>query len=123
MAVIAEKSVKAADLWTRLCDVKQGRQYDFLASGTWIDWWIETNADGYERRSLAPFRAARRAPREPWFALIGAIDKDLSTAFRIGTKLSWTASKTGTLWCFANDLTCMYWNNRGAVDLQCTTPD
>jgi hypothetical protein len=123
MAVIAGKSIQAADRWTRLCDVKQGQKYDFLASGTWIDWWIETDADGYEKPWLAPFRAARRAPREPWFALVGTIDKDLSTAFGIGSKLSWTAPKTGTLWCFANDVAWMYWNNKGAIDLQCTTPD
>jgi hypothetical protein len=62
-------------------------------------------------------------PREPWLALIGIIDGNRSSAFRIGETSSWIATRSGELGCFANDIPGMYWNNKGAVDLQCTASD
>jgi hypothetical protein len=122
MAFVAARPIPADAHWTRLCDVRQGTSYDFIASGTWLDWGIEANATGYERPWLTPFAGLRRVPKAPWFALIGVIDKDRSTAFIIGSELkNWIAPANGELCCFANDAFGMYWNNKGAVELGCTT--
>jgi hypothetical protein len=118
---MAARSIPADAHWTRLCDVRQGTSYNFIASGTWLDWRIETDANGYERPWLKPFTALRRVPEAPWFALVGVIDKDKSTAFIIGREhLNWIAPRSGELSCFANDIFGMYWNNRGAADVTCT---
>jgi hypothetical protein len=50
-----------------------------------------------------------------WFELIGAIDNDTGTYFRIGTGRDFTPDRAGRLYCFANDLMGMYWNNFGGV--------
>jgi hypothetical protein len=36
----------------------------------------------------------------------------------IETDSVYTASATGVLYCFANDVWFMYWNNKGFIDLQ-----
>jgi|EndMetStandDraft_7_1072992.scaffolds.fasta_scaffold00319_4 hypothetical protein len=113
--MLFEKSVPAQSKWTHLCRVEAGRQYKILASGTWTDWFIDTDANGYDRFWLRPFAAMKRAPKEKWFALIGALDKDEETAFLIGSAKPWTAPKSGELWCFANDMPSKYRNNKGAI--------
>ena len=62
----------------------------------------------------------RRAPLNPWFALIGAYERNNQTQFEIGTKREVTAVRSGRLTCYANDLPLMYWNNSGSVTLRVT---
>ncbi|MCZ7469725.1 hypothetical protein M0412_04280 [Agrobacterium sp. O3.4] len=108
-------SVAADAKWTPLCEIKKGQKYKFSAQGTWIDWYINTDANGYDRFWLRPFAAKKRAPKEKWFALIGALDQDESTAFLIGSEKIWVAPRSGQLWCFANDMPSKYGNNKGAI--------
>jgi len=96
-----------------------GRMYVFRASGTWNDASIRTGPQGYRSPTFF-FRCLeryRRFPKADWFSLIGAIDRDLSTAFLIGLGTDVEAQRSGTLTCFANDLSVMYWNNSGSVEL------
>ncbi|WP_283196059.1 hypothetical protein [Rhizobium sp. AN80A] len=115
------KSIPADQRWTRVCDLRQGATYAFKASGTWTDWYIKKSANGYESPWLEPVAKCKVMPDKPWFVLVGAIDKDKSTAFAIGESLKpWSAPRDGILYCCANDIPWMYWNNSGAVELTCT---
>jgi hypothetical protein len=41
-----------------------------------------------------------------------------STCFVIGRQcLAFKPKRSGTLWCFANDVPVMYWNNSGSIKL------
>jgi len=117
MTLLFKESVSAAALWTYLCDVEKGQDYLLSASGIWTDWLIDSDANGYERWWLKPFSSGRRMPKEKWFALIGVIDKDITTGFKIGTERAWTATASGKLWCFANDVPSRYGNNKGAIEV------
>jgi hypothetical protein len=117
MTVSFKETVSAAARWTYLCDVKRGHTYAFSASGRWTDWFIESDADGYERFWLKPFVSRKLMPREKWFALIGVVDKDMATAFKMGTAKVWTATASGKLWCFANDDPTRYGNNKGTIEV------
>ena len=96
--------------------------YRFIATGTWIDWYIATDAKGYESNFLKPLEKFRRYPQAKWFSLIGAIDKDKSTLFDIGHLIenneTYIATANGTLYCFANDVPIAYWNNKGFITLK-----
>jgi len=96
--------------------------YAVEKGSTWDDWTIHASADGYEStwwlfKLVEPLR---RAPRARWFALIGACDRQAATQFVIGTSKTLLAPGGGELTCFANDLPCMYWNNRGGLVLMVT---
>jgi hypothetical protein len=54
------------------------------------------------------------------FFLIGALDSNLESNFRIGSNATVTSSADGELTCFANDIEAMYWNNLGIVELVIT---
>lgn len=100
-----------------------GLTYSMHAVGTWSDWFIECDADGYRDDDLLhrSTQALRRAPVEPWFALMGAIGLSPLTYFRIGRELpAYVAPASGRFFCFANDLPWMYWNNRGELELTIT---
>lgn len=106
--------------------VTHGEVYDFCADGEWTDLFVRTTPDGVTT-SEAPwlarpvyrlFEGKRRAPHERWFALLGAVGHDDSSAFLIGRRRNaWVAAATGELQCFANDYPHAYWNNRGTVRL------
>ena len=121
MPFTVTKSIPADERWTRVCDIRQGATYAFTASGRWKDWYIDKAANGYDSAWLKPFAGLKVMPNAHWFALIGAIDKDKATAFLIGdAPTTWIATRNGVLYCCANDIPWMYWNNSGAVELTCT---
>jgi hypothetical protein len=64
----------------------------------------------------------RRFPEAKWFSLIGSIEKKKNTFFDIGRLIEengiFTATTSGNLECFANDVWFMYWNNKGAIELE-----
>ena len=97
--------------------VQQGQVLTLRASGSWTDWFISCGPEGYERSYLKPVSCLRRVRDAPWFCLIGAIDKDLATAFRIGVGVTLPAPRAGRLFAFANDAPFAYGNNRGCIDL------
>jgi hypothetical protein len=100
-------------------ELEAGATYLLTARGTWIDWWRPATAAGYRSPNgfmkLAERR--RRVPDSLWFALIGTLGRDMSTAFVIGEECQFIPRTSGELVCFANDVRGFYWNNRGKVDL------
>jgi hypothetical protein len=65
-----------------------------------------------------------RYPGPKVFQLVGSIDCAPDQMFVIGKQLSqYTAPKSGTLTCFANDFDFMYWNNWGWIQLEVTRLD
>jgi hypothetical protein len=101
--------------------VEAGQSYRFVAQGSWIDASHECCAIGYNDERLRCWEWLKREPSGKWFSVIGQIDKKRNTQFDIGclieTNSVYTATATGTLFCFANDAWFMYWNNKGLLDL------
>lgn len=103
--------------------LERGGLYRYaVEAGTWRDWTKSPTADGYPSpnwwfRALEPYR---RAPKEAWFALMGAYARRASTQFLIGLAAELPAVESGELTCFANDLPFMYWNNHGHLLLSVT---
>ncbi|MGE4288792.1 MAG: hypothetical protein AB7E36_08895 [Salinivirgaceae bacterium] len=95
------------------------REYHIVASGTWTDFYIGTDANGFERNHLRPFKRFKRHPENSWFALMGSIGK-ASPYFLVGTELLLRPDNEGELFLFANDMPAMYWNNRGSLDITIT---
>ena len=96
---------------------------------TWLDNDIECGPEGWHSEDLPRtresvvrfFEGRRRCPQANWFELIGAIDEDDATLFRIGRggrDATYRAAKSGELFAFANDLPGFYGNNRGAIEVQ-----
>jgi hypothetical protein len=107
----------ASAFWNDVGPVREGRKYEFEASGKWLDWFVPCHADGYDSFLLRKFEKLRRVPDDKWFCLIGALDREPSSFFRIGNGGLWTAPRDGFLSCFANDLPNFYWNNFGSIPL------
>ena len=99
-----------------------GQEYSFTAAGQWCDWNKLCGPDGYSSDNpiLRTTEWLRRVPHEKWFALIGSVDHDRRTFFRIGVKQTRKMEFGGVLTCFANDVGLMYFNNSGAVQLTVT---
>ncbi len=99
-----------------------GRKYRFDASGRWTDLIRRASATGYSACYLRWFERWRRMPEAKWFSVIGQIDDLENTQFDIGKLIenrgSYEATATGVLHCFANDISFMYWNNSGAINLR-----
>lgn len=115
--------IKARSMWNDTGIILvAGQEYHFRGTGQWRDWTITCGGEGYESPNLflRLGEFLRRLPQEPWFALIGSIEKDNQTFFRIGEERVFSPSKTGRLYCFANDLSIAYGNNRGSLQLLVT---
>jgi hypothetical protein len=102
-----------------------GETYRFAATGCWIDWFIRHGPGGDPStiaylRCLEPLRVM---PHAHWFALIGALDRDMRTAFVIGEGDVWRPESSGELTCFANDVPGFFWNNWGDVRLDVSRID
>lgn len=115
--------IKAIKKWNQTPYLlTKDKRYKFSATGQWIDWYITTDAKGFEKIWLKPFEPLRRFPNAKWFSLIGAIDRDRSTQFDIGllvdNQKTYIATKNGILYCFANDVSLAYSNNKGSIDLK-----
>ncbi len=109
-------TIKAKDYWNHTgIYLEKGAEYSFIAQGNWIDWYIESDANGFRKDSMKLFESLRRAPKENWFSLIGSINKEKS--FFIGKNSQVVASDSGELVCFANDVPFFYWNNKGSLEL------
>jgi hypothetical protein len=117
----AAAEIHAACYWNETgILLEAGRIYDFVAEGQWIDLAICSGPEGnphpvWTQRLVEQYR---RAPRQRYFMLMGALDRDPATIFPIGARLAgWKSPRGGRLTCFANDVPLMYWNNRGSVRL------
>ncbi len=104
-----------------------GEEHHFTASGQWVDWFTVCDADGWSYSGLlSPLnllleatKCSRRVPEERLFTLIGSIDQK-APYFGIGVEARIAPQSTGTLYCFANDISFMYWHNWGTIQLTST---
>jgi len=95
-----------------------GASYKFEVQGEqfWYDAKIRSDADGYTKPWLRWAEMFRRKPNENWFSLIGNIGQSGKQEFLIGKKLEkHKATSSGELFCYANDVPIMYFNNRGTL--------
>jgi hypothetical protein len=104
--------------------VKQGATYRFVVpSGqTWTDWFIRTDADGYEHGPLLflqeAFKGTKPLPDRNWFLLCGNVDRPGNAPFPIGGKpIEVSMNASGELLLFANDSKWFYWNNFGRIQV------
>lgn len=118
--------IDARSRWTSTArTLHAGVPYELAAGGAWSDGGIDCGPSGFfsvgqgclRACVLRPAERLRVLPAAPWFALIGALDEDPSTAFEIGAGTTYTPPRDGVLTCCANDVPWMRWNNRGYVEL------
>jgi hypothetical protein len=117
--------VNACNPWFKTSvQLTAGERYFFRASGSWTDWTQVHDANGLRMANLRRFeRFIRcRSADATWFTLVGAIEKDRESFFAIGDgrrwSEGWVAPASGQLFCFANDVRLMYFNNHGAITLE-----
>lgn len=114
-------TIEAVDKWSRTgIRLEWGRRYRMSATGKWCDRGLPYGPAGGPAQSVfqSIFAWARRRPHEPWFVLVGAIDRQEATAFTIGADLpSFSPPVSGELTCYANDVGLAYGNNSGSVRL------
>jgi hypothetical protein len=104
-------------------DVTAGQGLRIIASGTWSDWKIETDADGFAAPHLKLAEPFRRAPSANWFQLCGAVDRRLDQVVRLGRDVTFSAPASGRLFLFANDVSWMHWNNASHLTVQILTAE
>ena len=84
---IQEAEINARRLWNDTgIGLAAGQAYRLTASGSWTDWTIACDPEGFPSPN-ALMRATerlRRAPGQDWFMPMGALDRDLTTASRSG---------------------------------------
>jgi hypothetical protein len=99
--------------------LRKGHTYQITACGGWKDRDTPCGPGGYRSNSLVLRLAVplRRKWHANWFALIGAQRSLLARRFVIGEGITYQASRNGKLWCFANDVWFMYFNNKGSVEI------
>lgn len=103
--------------------ITAGRAVRIIASGVWRDWMIETDADGFSRPHLRLAEPLRRVPTAHWFQLCGTIDRRLDQVIILGGDVAFKAPAGGRLFLFANDVSWMYWNNVGQIQVRILTGD
>ena len=116
----ATRTILASEKWNGTqIKLVAGAQYHCTARGQWTDSTIVCNADGYTSSNpvLRASEWLRRAPNERWFALIGTIERNEANYFLIGVEATIAPKAAGLLYCFANDVSFMYWNNKGEIQL------
>ncbi len=137
----AKASILARQKWNPVgLFLQKGKMYRFTASGGWKDKEIQAGASGYPdergyeaygitgvKKTLFEWSEGwRRFPEGKWFSLICAIGRTEETAFDLGKMIAANDGKSvdyevqheGDLYCFANDLSLMYWNNEGQIELE-----
>lgn len=133
---IGEWQVCADKLWefTNIV-LEPGCRYRFVARGTWNDADIICGPQGYNLKDIEAWKRPFFQPvavfrplntGDQWFSLLGKIGEH-GTLFEIGAGIASFESDAGAepgqgfdgrLYCTANDLPFMYWNNSGAVQLE-----
>lgn len=114
-----EIEIRAKCRWNETnIEIFEGEKYKFTAIGMWTDFFITKNANGYSNLYMKLFKKWKRSKEHLWFALIGTLNKNENECFLIGENNNIQFSKTGKLYCFANDANAFYWNNFGKLNLQ-----
>jgi hypothetical protein len=122
----AHVCVHADRLWNDSgIDVIWGQTYNFAVPNG--EEWITgrrtvCGADGYQSNwIIRPWESLRRVPDANWLQPIGAIGRSVKPPIVIGLGLiGVTPFYPGRRYFFANDLRCMYWNNKGVIALRIT---
>jgi len=98
--------------------VRRGEVYEIKVppGQVWCDASIEHTPEGKEIDKLNGWKWLRRVKDQPWFALIGSVSKKHTFPVLNGID-KWTAPADGELFFYANDVWFMYWNNKGAIDV------
>jgi hypothetical protein len=113
-------SIPAGRRWTETgATLRKGRTYLITARGGWIDKDEPCGPGGYASNNIVLRLAEplRRRWHANWFALIGTQCRFFGPRFVIGESVTYRARRNGKLWCFANDVWFMYFNNRGSVEV------
>jgi len=99
--------------------LRKGHTYRITARGCWKDKDTPCGPCGYPSNSqvLRMAEPLRRKRHANWFALIGAQRFLFAGRFVIGKEATYRARRDGKLWCFANDVWFMYFNNKGSVEI------
>ena len=112
-------NVASADYWNSSgVFATAGQVFQITANGTWTDWYIDTDANGYNSWQLALFTFLRRAKSEKWFKLIASVNKDKN--YPVGKSATISPTESGPLNFYANDANGFYWNNYGSVSVTVT---
>jgi len=105
-------------------DVVRGQTYNFAVPNgeEWITGRTACGPDGCRSNwMIRPWESLRRVPEANWLQLIGTIGRSVKPPIVIGLGLiGFTPFYPGRLYFFANDLPCMYWNNKGVIALRIT---
>lgn len=111
--------VASADYWNGSgVFVTAGQVFQITAEGTWKDWYINTDANGYSNWYLSLFTVLKRAKAENWFKLIASVNKDKN--YPIGKTATIRPTASGPLDFYANDANGFYWNNYGSIRVTVT---
>lgn len=105
-----------------------GQRYAIQASGTWQDANLTRGPDGARATLLQWFFGwLRRVPEANWFSLIASIgsanspnhsnDLTFFPTYAVGSQAIIEPQCDGYIYFFANDMTGMYGNNRGSVEV------
>lgn len=98
--------------------IDAGVKYSFNANGYWKDLLFKSNANRYTNPYMNLFNNYKRNQNEKLFTLLGCLKK--TNEFPIGKKVNSAFGKSGSLFCFANDVSHFYWNNSGSLELKIT---
>lgn len=98
--------------------ITAGEVYQISASGIWTDWCTDTDANGYSDCLMDLFGFLRRAPNHDWFKLMASIGRQKN--YPIGISQQITATESGQLEFYANDVLGFYWNNIGSIGVTVT---
>ena len=124
--------IMARKKWTKVgVEFREGHKYRLSVTGIWYDASIGVSCCGYSAASFTGIKglffkwaeSRKRVPTADWFSLICTVGKDTEHAFDLGNMIKesdcnvveYTAGRSGSLYCFANDLSFMYRNNRDFV--------
>ena len=113
-----DRPVDSGQYWnTMQIEMQAGETYEFTVNGKqyWNDAKNICQANGYNKWYFLPAKLITRKMDAPLFCLIGSIDK--GNLFAIGLAKQYPCKKSGSLYCFANDvaLEFFYKNNSGVV--------
>jgi hypothetical protein len=100
-------------------DVTEGeRVIARSVSGHWIDGGVGSDALGFEKPWLTPWKWTRRCREARWFELVAVVGRFDGPYHLIARDGSFVAERAGRVYLFANDAWIMYWNNSGALEVE-----
>jgi hypothetical protein len=115
MTIVTDVSSDAPGV--RVMTVSEGETWHFSATGEWTNGFIQCGPNGYTNFIADVFQIEPRVPGEPWMRLMGEVDGEPGSIFRIGFGCTRKFETSGMLVVFANDRANGYADNNGVVQL------